>query len=75
MDRETLSLYYNTVSRMRPRQLAGVAERTVRNQFLTRLPLNLDARYERRIPDRMNLSTDAVQTNLGRLTASLGAET
>lgn len=43
---DSLSLYGHTVSRMRPRQLAGVLERSFRSRVLPRLPLDLDGHYE-----------------------------
>jgi hypothetical protein len=34
-----------------PKQLTGVISRKIRNRFVHRLPVDFDARYERRIPD------------------------
>lgn len=57
---EMLSLGAHTVSRMEPRQLLGMGERTARERLLPRLPIDFDRRYERRVPSDPTVRLDAI---------------
>jgi uncharacterized heparinase superfamily protein len=74
-DAETLYAGGYTLVRMRPRQLAGMVERHVRERLLGRLPVDLDARYERRVPADPAVTLDAVAENTATLRTALRPET
>ncbi len=59
----TLYLGAHTLARMRPRQLAGIAERTARELVVPALPVDVDRRYERRVPADPAARTDPLAAN------------
>ena len=72
---DRLSLYYHTASRMRPRQLAGIAERKARMAFLPHLPVDFDRRYERQVPDSLSPSLESLTDSLNVLCDCLSPDT
>lgn len=52
---------------MAPRQLAGIAERKLRQVVLPRLPVDFDARYEQMIPTELVARTGPIERNLTTL--------
>jgi len=70
-DAETLYAGGYTLARMHPSQLAGIAERTVRERLLPRLPIDLDARYERRVPADPAVALDPVAGNTASLRSAI----
>ena len=72
---ERLSLYYHTATKMQPRQLAGIAERKARLALLPRVPVDFDARYERRVPDALSPALGPLTGVLSDLRGSLAPET
>jgi uncharacterized heparinase superfamily protein len=72
---EHLPLYVHTATRMRPRQLFGIAERKARETVLPRLPVDFDARYDRRVPTDLDVVTGPLAANLDALRASLAPAT
>lgn len=66
-------LFYHTATNMKPRQLAGIAERKLRHAAVPRLPVDFDARYERRIPSELSPKTPPVAGNLETLRRCLSA--
>jgi hypothetical protein len=72
---ETLYAGGYTLYRMRPRQLTGIAERTVRERLLSRLPIDLNARYERRVPTDPTVGLDPIADNTATLRTALRPDT
>lgn len=68
---KTLYLGAHTLGRMQPRQIAGIGLRNVRGRVLPRLSIDVDRRYERRIPADPRASTDAIADNTAVLRDSL----
>jgi uncharacterized heparinase superfamily protein len=66
-----LSLYYHTVSHLQRAQLLGTLERKLYDATVPRLPLDLNARYERRIPTDLEADLDALAANTDVIRASL----
>ena len=64
-------LYARTASRMRPSQFRGVAERKARQTLIHRLPVDFDRRYERQIPDSLELRASPVAANTDVLRESV----
>ncbi|XVH32234.1 heparinase II/III family protein [Haloferacaceae archaeon DSL9] len=56
---------------MKPRQLAGVAERKARHAVIPRLPIDFDQRYEEEIPATLPPDTEPIAQNLQTLRTSL----
>lgn len=67
----TVSLGVQTLTRMEPRQVRGMAERKVRNLVVPRLPVDFDAMYEARVPADPGVRTDAIAGNTATLRDSL----
>ena len=72
---ENWSLFYHTLTNMQPRQLAGTLERTARHLAIPALPVDFDARYERRTPGVLEPSQEPLRANTARLRRCLPAET
>jgi hypothetical protein len=72
LDRLRLGLY--TAANMRPVQLAGIVERHLRHAVVPLLPVDFDARYERRIPDDLSVDTDPLHANTAKLRRSIAAD-
>ncbi|MDS0299660.1 heparinase II/III family protein [Halogeometricum sp. S1BR25-6] len=70
-DVRTLSLLFRTVSNMKPRQLAGVADRKLRHAVVPALPVDFDARYDRRVPDDLSCTPGPLRANTTVLRRSL----
>jgi len=60
---------------MRPRQVAGVAERTARQFLVPRLPVDFDAGYRRRVPPNVGLRLGPFAGNAALLRDCLGPDT
>lgn len=70
----TLAVGAYTAFRMRPRQLLGIGERTIRELLVPRLPVNFDRRYERRVPTDPSVRLDAVAADTDALRDALGPD-
>ncbi|QCC49294.1 alginate lyase family protein [Halobellus limi] len=64
-------LAYHTLRNMKPVQIAGIFERRLRHAVVPRLPVDFDARYEKRVPDELSITPGPVSANLTRLRESL----
>ncbi|SFR67228.1 alginate lyase family protein [Halogeometricum limi] len=73
LDPETAPLLFHTATNMRLRQLAGVADRKVRHAVVPRLPVDFDARYERRMPESVSCTPGPLRANTAVLRRSLSA--
>lgn len=62
--------FVGTALNKQPRQLFEIATRTVKSSVLPRLPIDVDARYENRIPDEFTPRIDAIRQNTVRLQES-----
>lgn len=60
-------LFYHTATNMTARQLSGIVERKLRHAAVPRLPVDFDARYERRIPSEPSPETTPIAENLATL--------
>lgn len=72
-DPRTWLVAYRTLRKMKPVQIAGIAERRLRHAVVPRLPVDFDARYERRVPDDLNVSPAPLRANRSTLAGSLSA--
>lgn len=64
---------FGTVANKRPEQLFGIGKRALKGKLLPRLPVDVDRRYERRVPGDPQAVVDPVRKNtreLQRCTAS-----
>ncbi|QLG61092.1 alginate lyase family protein [Halorarum salinum] len=68
---ERYSLLARTAAKKRPRQLLGIASRKARNRVIPRLPVDVDERYRRRIPDSLTTDFEAHSIDNRRLRSSL----
>ncbi|MFD1600110.1 alginate lyase family protein [Halobellus rarus] len=64
-------LAYHTVRNMKPVQIAGIIERRLRHAVVPRLPVDFNARYERRVPDELSITPEPIRANLTKLRESL----
>lgn len=64
---------YRTLRNMKPVQVAGIAERRLRHAVVPRLPVDFDARYERRVPADLAVSPEPLRANRSTLAGSLSA--
>lgn len=64
---ENWMLFYHMVRNMKTRQLTGIAERKFRHVVVPRLPVDFDARYERRVPSTLSPETESIERNLSTL--------
>lgn len=71
---DIIPLYLQTIGRMHSRQLVGIAERTLREYILTRLPVDFDRRYTERVPDALQPETEPFESDTTTLCESLGPE-
>ena len=62
-DAETLPLLYATVRNMESSQLLGVAERTLRQLVVPSLPVDADQWYERKLPEGLAVTPEALRGN------------
>ena len=56
-----------TALNKQPRQLFGVATRTLKSSVLPRLPIDIDGRYERLVPEDLTTHTKSIHENTVRL--------
>lgn len=75
IDRQRWSLYYHTARNMQLRQLAGIAERTLRHAIVPRLPVDFDRRYEQEIPNSPAVDLDPIRRNNETLRSALHEST
>jgi len=68
-------LYGHTLTRLEPVQVLGMAERTTRDSVLTRLPFDLDRRYNAAIPQRLSVAPNPMKEDLDLLRAELSEAT
>jgi len=61
------SLCYHTAVNMHARQLGGIVDRSLRHLLVPRLPVDFDARYERRVPDDLTVRPEPIRTNTDTL--------
>jgi uncharacterized heparinase superfamily protein len=59
-----------TALNKQPRQLFGIATRTLRSSIFPRLPIDMDSRYEHRIPDEFTPRIKPIRENAVRLQES-----
>lgn len=64
-------LLYETAKRLQHRQLLGMLERQGRHLVLPRLPVDFDARYERRVPPTPRTTPEPVRENTAALRSCL----
>jgi uncharacterized heparinase superfamily protein len=69
-----LRTYIETAANRNPEQLFGTLRRKAEDAILPRLPLDIDAYYERRVPDGLECQCDPLRTNSARLRAAIGNE-
>jgi uncharacterized heparinase superfamily protein len=74
VDGRTLPLLFRTAANMEPRQLVGVAERKLRHAVVPPLPVDFDARYDSRVPERLTCSPAPLRANTAILRRSLSAD-
>lgn len=67
----TTRLLGQTVGNMRSDQIQGVFERKARHAVFPKLPVDFDAQYERRIPDRLSVTPEAIAADVRTLRESL----
>ncbi len=72
---KSVYLRAHTLARMRPRQIAGVGKRKLRELLVPRLPVNFDERYDSRVPACPSTRYDIVGANTELLRDSLDDET
>jgi len=71
IDPRNWPLFYHTARNMQYAQLAGVAERKARHAVIPRIPIDFDARYERRIPQTLRIDRSAIRQNLEHVRSAL----
>ncbi|OYR51424.1 hypothetical protein DJ73_13295 [Halorubrum sp. Ea1] len=59
-----------TALNKQPRQLFGIATRKFKSAVFPRLPVNIDSRYEKRIPDEFTPCSESIRKNTIRLQES-----
>lgn len=60
---KTLYVGFHTAKRMQPRQIIGIGSRKSRELLLSRLPVDFDRRYERRVPTDPEVDSDPIAEN------------
>jgi uncharacterized heparinase superfamily protein len=68
-------LYGHTLTRLKPAQVFGMAERTARNTVLARLPVDFDERYDDAVPERLSVATAPLEADLDVLRRELSDST
>lgn len=71
----TVYLYAHTLARMRPRQLAGIAERKIRGVVVPAIPVDFDQWYGQNVPDDLRVNLRALRANTEAMRDSLEPET
>jgi hypothetical protein len=66
--------YVETAANRTPEQLLGIIRRKAENALLPRLPFDIDAYYDRRVPDNLDCHCAPFATNTSRLRAALEPE-
>lgn len=61
---------FGTALNKQPRQLLGIGTRILKSNTLPRLPVDIDARYERQIPDKFEPIIEPLQENTAKLQAA-----
>lgn len=69
---EDLLTAVGTAVRKRPRQLAGIVTRLAKSSVAARLPVDLDARYERLVPANPVIHATPLRQNTERLREAVG---
>lgn len=59
-----------TALNKQPRQLFGIATRTIKSAVFPRLPVDVDRRYEKSIPDEFTVCSEAIRKNTIRIQES-----
>ena len=59
-----------TALNKQPRQLFGIATRTAKSAVLPRLPVDVDSRYEKCVPDEFTSCTESIRKNTIRIQES-----
>lgn len=72
---DVISLYAQTIGRMHPQQLVGIADRTLRERVLTRMPIDFDRQYAQRVPGVLEPHTGPFESDTATLRESLGGDT
>lgn len=72
---EQVYLGYHTLTRMQPRQLAGIARRKLYGAVLPRLPVDSESWYERAIPAQPPVRSEPIASNNQTLRESLSEAT
>lgn len=62
MMRDYLTLFGTAINKQ-PRQLMGIGKRIIKSNTLPRLPINIDARYERKIPNDFEPVVQPIRAN------------
>lgn len=65
------TLLARTAASKRPSQLAGVISRKARNRLVPALPVDVDGRYRRKVPDSLRTEFAHLANDNGRLRSSL----
>lgn len=60
---------------MQPQQVIGMGTRTIKEQLLPRLPVDLDSRYETKVPDEWSTQHELIADNRELLRSSLSDPT
>lgn len=68
---DQVPLYFHTARNMQWQQLTGTLERKIRQELIPRLPVDFDARYERRIPGKSSHSLGPIAADTERLRQAL----
>jgi hypothetical protein len=66
--------YIETAANRTPEQLIGIVRRKAENAVLPRVPLDIDAYYDRRVPDGLNCHHEPFTANTSRLRTALNAK-
>lgn len=67
-------LLAKTAARKRPRQLLGILHRKAKNEVVPRVPVDVDERYRRRIPNSLQPDFGPHQRDTNRLRSALSDE-
>ncbi|WP_227134352.1 heparinase II/III family protein [Halorubellus salinus] len=72
--RDRYRLLAKTAARKSPRQFVGILSRKARNRIIPQLPIDVDERYRRKVPEELETDFGSLNTDLHRLRASLSKE-
>ncbi len=73
--RKQLYLYATTAANMQPQQVTGMGKRAIKEQLLPRLPVDLERRYETKVPDEWSTRHDLIADNRDLIRSSLSDST